>query len=61
MATQYNGMGYEDTLICDVYCLGTGGESVTVNDEWGEYEECQWSNINSTELWPNDVCGDYVY
>ena len=36
MATRYTEMGQEDYLTCDVYCLGTGGEYVTVSDEWGD-------------------------
>ena len=61
MKERYNGSGYVDVLICDTDCLGTGGEVVTLTDDWGEYEECQWSNVNSTELFPDGVCGDYVY
>ena len=38
MASRYIGNDeYEDVLICDVDCLGTGGEFVTVEEEWGEY------------------------
>ena len=62
MGKVYNGQEYVTELICDIYCLGTGGQITTTIDSWGdEYEECEWSNVGYTELWPNGVCGDYVY
>ena len=61
MGKSWNGQELVDTMICDTKCLGTGGHVVLAADEFGEYEECQWPNISSTELFPDGQCGDYIY
>ena len=40
---------------CDIRCLSTGGYYEMVEYEWGEYEECRWSNIHSTELFEENM------
>ena len=40
-----------DHVYCDTWCLPTGGDFVTITEEWGDYETCVWPNIDSAEIY----------